>query len=214
MKEKMFTPFNSTNESGLGLYICKKIMDLHNGTIYYERVKNTNNFVLTFKTKMLSGLFEKDDSSSSTSDEGSQKIIKTIEKLVGECQFDILNKKNILLIDDCIVTVKLLKFNIQKLDTKNNFEVNILHHIDKKFFSQENIEKIKKYDIIITDYQIGNLCCLKLIDYLREIKFSGKIYCITGYEDDNVVSELLEKNINGIFFKPIVNDVIKNILNS
>lgn len=210
IKSKMFTAFNSTNDSGLGLYICKKIMDLHNGTINYHRVKSTNNFIMIFKNQLLSGSFEESD----TSSEGSDKIKKHIENLVNESQFDMLNKKTMLLVDDCVVTLKLLKFNIKKEDTQNIYEVNTINNLDKKFFEPENIEKLKKYDVIVTDYQIANTTCLKLIDYLREINYSGKIYCITGYEDDEIVSNLLERNINGIFFKPINNDIIKNIVKS
>ena len=43
IKDKLFQPFNSTSGSGLGLYICKKILDLHNGSIEHEYVCNQDN---------------------------------------------------------------------------------------------------------------------------------------------------------------------------
>ena len=42
IKDKLFQPFNSTSGSGLGLYICKKILKLHNGSIEHEYINNND----------------------------------------------------------------------------------------------------------------------------------------------------------------------------
>ena len=43
IKDNFYSPFNSTSGSGLGLYICKKILDLHDGSIEHEYIGNQGN---------------------------------------------------------------------------------------------------------------------------------------------------------------------------
>lgn len=43
IKERLFEAFNTTSGSGLGLYICKNIVDLHGGTITHEYVQPIGN---------------------------------------------------------------------------------------------------------------------------------------------------------------------------
>lgn len=208
---RMFTPYNTSNDSGLGLYICKRIVDLHNGTIEYNRIDNSNNFIVTLQTHIQSTLFQ--DIDSSTCDR-SIEVIKRIKKLISKTQFDINNKKNILLIDDCLVTLKLMKAAIKKIDINNIYEVNTLSQIEKDFYSENNKLKLLSYDIIITDYQIGNITCIELLNFIKiNEEYKGRIYCITGNEDIEITYKLLNLKINGVFFKPIKYDELKNILN-
>jgi signal transduction histidine kinase len=48
IKKHLFESFNSTSGSGLGLYICKNIIELHGGTIVHEFIKPIGNqFTIT-----------------------------------------------------------------------------------------------------------------------------------------------------------------------
>jgi nitrogen-specific signal transduction histidine kinase len=210
IRKNIFKPYNTTNNSGLGLYICKRIVDLHNANIEYKRIDNTNNFLITFKNQMLSTLFQ--DTDSSTSDR-EYNVINKVKKMVSKSQFDLNEKKKILLIDDCLVTLKLMKFIINKIDKTRVFEVNTLSHISKDFYSEVNKQKLVKYDIIVTDYHIGNYICTELLDILMNANYKGKIYCITGNEDQQIVNELTKRRIHGVYFKPINYENITNILN-
>ena len=47
IKERLFETFNSTSGSGLGLYICKTILELHNGSINHNFIyPNGNKFTI------------------------------------------------------------------------------------------------------------------------------------------------------------------------
>jgi response regulator of citrate/malate metabolism len=134
--------------------------------------------------------------------------------MISKTQFDINEKKKLLLIDDCQVTLKLMKFIINKIDKDRIYEINTLTHLDKELLNnQTNIQKMLKYDMIITDYHIGYNNCTVLIDMLKSNNYNGKIYCVTGNEDPNITNELLSRNINGIFFKPLSFENIQNMLN-
>ena len=56
IKENIFTQYNTSNSTigtGLGLYICKKIIDLHSGKIYHEYTVNKNNkFIIELSLTM------------------------------------------------------------------------------------------------------------------------------------------------------------------
>jgi len=210
IQTNIFKPFNTTNNSGLGLYICKRIVDLHNGKIEYKRIDNTNNFLITFQTQMVTTLFNDSDSSSS---EKSGKVLRRIKKLVSKSQFDLTDKKKILLIDDCLVTLKLMKFIIKKIDINNRYVVNTLSQIEKEFYTEKNKQKLLSYDIIITDFQIGNVTCLEFLSFLNaKNEYNGKLYCITGNEDIEIVTRL-QKKVDQIYFKPVKYENLKLILN-
>ncbi|UGB33437.1 MULTISPECIES: histidine kinase N-terminal domain-containing protein [Bacillaceae] len=48
-KEAIFEPFYTTKSlgTGIGLYVCKSLIEKHNGTIYCESYKNKTSFIIT-----------------------------------------------------------------------------------------------------------------------------------------------------------------------
>lgn len=52
-EEKVFAPFEKGKEgkSGLGLYISKKIIDLHNGEIHFKNLENGVAFFVSIPKK-------------------------------------------------------------------------------------------------------------------------------------------------------------------
>ncbi|MFY7727963.1 MAG: response regulator [Flavobacterium sp.] len=84
--------------------------------------------------------------------------------------------------------------------------------LSNEIYSEKNIEKLLSYDIIFTDYHIGNATCVVLIKTLKSHHFKGRIFCITGNEDVDLMNSLLKLGIDGVIFKPVPIDTLTNIL--
>ena len=213
--DKLFQEFNKTNDSngsGLGLYICKKIIELHNGSIKYSRQENYNKFDIKISNISLNFNNIK-DIKNSISDSSSIISIK-IKKLASKSQFDLKNI-NLLLIDDSTMTLKLIEKSIKKILKDMYDEINIdkLSNIDNLIIDNNNVNfTITKYDIIISDFHLGTYNCLDLIKFLRKNNYNGKIYCLTGDNDENINKSLNELNIDGILYKPVDLNELKKIM--
>ena len=227
VQEKIFHEYNKTNNSygtGLGLYICKKIIDLHEGEIGYLRQENFNKFFIKIdnipNVNNIPNIFDitndikniKHSISSSSSN-----ISKKIKKLVSKSQFDLKNI-NLLLIDDSISSLKIIEKSILNIVSNIYDEVKIdkLTNIDNLITddNKNSLENILKYNIIISDFHLGKYNCLDLIKFLRKNNYNGKIYCLTGDNDENINKLLKKLNVNDIIYKPIEIEQLKKIIYS
>lgn len=112
IKKKLFKKNNTSdlqNGNGLGLYICKEIIELHNDTIkhYYD---TGNIFNINLKLESSNTIITKSNCSLSQASD-SQRNIKINELILENNE---LNSINIYIIDDSNLSIKLL-INIIKL---------------------------------------------------------------------------------------------------
>ena len=197
IKDKLFQPFNSTSGSGLGLYICKKILKLHNGSIEHEYINNNDgnqfNIFIDFEI---------------------QHDLNLEENNIIECEKSIINeniKYNIIIVDDSELTIKLM----YKILKKNNKINNIITAKDGLDAIQKICNNMNEIDIVFIDNQMPNLNGIQTVQLLRGINFDKIIIGITG----SSLTELSDFNLCGIdylFSKPLDKnkiDLIMSFLN-
>ena len=185
IKDKLFQPFNSTSGSGLGLYICKKILKLHNGSIEHEYINNNDgnqfNIFIDFEIQHDLNLEENNN--------------------IIECEKSIINeniKYNIIIVDDSELTIKLM----YKILKKNNKINNIITAKDGLDAIQKICNNMNEIDIVFIDNQMPNLNGIQTVQLLRGINFDKIIIGITG----SSLTELSDFNLCGIdylFSKPL-----------
>ena len=197
IKDKLFQPFNSTSGSGLGLYICKQILKLHNGSIEHEYINNNDgnqfNIFIDFEI---------------------QHDLNLEENNIIECEKSIINeniKYNIIIVDDSELTIKLM----YKILKKNNKINNIITAKDGLDAIQKICNNMNEIDIVFIDNQMPNLNGIQTVQLLRGINFDKIIIGITG----SSLTELSDFNLCGIdylFSKPLDKnkiDLIMSFLN-
>jgi len=108
IKEKLFETFNSTSGSGLGLYICKTIIDLYNGTIEHEYIQpHGNKFIIKLKLEMCKEQINKN-------------ITPTQSKLTS---IKSPKKYHICIVDDNELNCKLMFQLLSQINIHNNVEI-------------------------------------------------------------------------------------------
>jgi hypothetical protein len=216
IQDKLFLPKDKhSNGDGLGLYICNQISKLHNGHITYKRDAEVNNFILTIRQPFIHNFYYDNNDSDDDDSYNDQNIKNKIHKLVSNSQFDIDDSKfdlKVLIIDDCITTLKLMKMAI--LRTKNisqfNITIDTMNDLHNVVNNNDNIlNMLLSYNIIITDFDLGKYTCNDFIPMLCNNNYKGKIYCITGNEENE---HNLNSKIDGVFFKPINIEIFNKII--
>lgn len=218
IKDKLFQPFNSTSGSGLGLYICKKILELHNGVIYHEYIENNNgnqfNIILKLK-KCIDKLLQIHHESV----EGKKSIIHNMSyndlsssvkhEIPDEIKSSNIIKNddtryNIILVDDSEINLKLM----QKIFKNNNQINNIFTAVD----GLEAIHQIHSYkneiDLVFIDNLMPKLNGSQTVKLLRGIHFDKLIFGITG-SSNNDLSDFNNCGLDFVFSKPLSKDKIK-----
>ena len=197
IKDKLFQPFNSTSGSGLGLYICKKILKLHNGSIEHEYVNTTDgnqfNIFIDFEIQHDLNIKEKNNIKYDNSN-----INENINENI---------KYNIIIVDDSELTINLM----YKIFKKNNKINNIITAKDGLDAIQKIYNNMNEIDIVFIDNQMPNLNGIQTVQLLRGINFDKIIFGITG----SSLTELSNFNscgIDYIFSKPLDKNKIELII--
>jgi len=193
IKYKLFQPFNSTSGSGLGLYICKKILKLHNGSIEHEYINNIHgnqfNIFIDFEI---------------------QHDLNLEKNNIIECENSIINeniKYNIILVDDSELTIKLM-YKILKKNNKINNIITAKDGLDaiEKICNNPNI-----IDIVFIDNEMPKLNGIQTVKLLRGIHFDKVIIGISGSDFSNS-NEFNCCGIDYLFSKPLDKNKIEIIM--
>jgi CheY-like chemotaxis protein len=213
IKKKLFQPFNSTSGSGLGLYICKKIIELHNGIITHQYLVNNsgNQFDIILKLKKckdvslqihtepiqdktnLNKIINGNDGNDGNGNDN--KSTTEIDNLqLSEYDSD---KYKILLVDDSEINLKMM----QKIFKNNNKINNILLANDGLEAVNVICNHKNEIDIVFIDNQMPNLNGVQTVQLLRGIHFDKLIFGVTGSSNHDL-SEFRNCGLDYVFSKP------------
>jgi CheY-like chemotaxis protein len=184
IKDKLFEPFNSSSGSGLGLYICKKILELHSGLINHGYLDNTGNqFSIVIK-------LTKCDYNAAIEPKSSTSILSA-----GPSNMSI--KYNIIIVDDSDIILKMMTRIF-----KNNPKINKIYTATDGFDAIRQICSNSDIDIVFIDNQMPNLDGTQTVQMLRGNQFNKLVIGITG-SNSNELSKFYTCGIDYVFSKPL-----------
>ena len=217
IKKHLFETFNSTSGSGLGLYICKSIIELHGGTISHDFLQPYGNefritlplelcedYVLQeyFTVKSYYSNYISENSGKNTSDADNDIILDNSDhseniKLV------------VLLVDDSKLNRKMLRGVLKKSPIFQNI-----------YDAEGGEDMVKQWEtfkdntnIVFLDKHMPCMDGPSVAKYLRSQSYNQLIIGVTGDDDHIEKTKFLQNGADYIFIKPLNNDKIQMIKN-
>ena len=195
IKSRLFQSFNSTSGSGLGLYICKNIIDLHGGNIQHTFIEpHGNQFCIHLHMELCEDTTlqisepehhsdEKKDNSSTNSEEGTSRK----------------SSINIIIIDDSILNRKLM----YKLLKKVNNNYNIYTSINGRDTMKRKEFIVNRMKIIFLDKYMPLMSGIEVAKQLRESGYNQLIIGLTGEDNESSNELFLSSGADIVFIKPL-----------
>ena len=189
--------------SGLGLSYCKKVIELHGGTISVISIENIGSiftvtipFVIVSDPNIIASFTDTNDVDKKLNSETHDNIC---------CCADL----RVLLVDDSVINNSMLAMLLRKLgfsliDTAENGKI----AVEKTL---KSIERAAPYDIIFIDNLMPEMNGTDAVRIMRSNGFNRLIIGITGNIMDNDEVIFLNSGVDMICEKPIKYEKIKRI---
>ena len=217
IKEKLFVIFNSTSESGLGLYICKTLLELHNGKIRHEYIYPVGNkFIITIqfkkvkkRTKSILNIIKDDISVLSSENENNSpeqiRLSEPIESFkisnLENLQTKIIEtkfKKMALIVDDSLITLKMMRNLL--MDTK------IFENVWIAEKGKDALEILKNHPtirVVFIDKHMPTMDGCVLTSKIRKNGYQNLLIGITGDDSEETVNSFKSSGADYVLQKPM-----------
>ena len=211
IKERLFESFNSTSGSGLGLYICKNIIDLHGGNINHAFIEpDGNEFFINLNVELCEDsalqITDKRGNSKETSDNSKETSVNNSKETSNDNSGERISEKTsigVIIIDDSLLNRKLL----YKLLKSVNKIFTIYTAINGKDTINRKEFIINHIRVIFLDKYMPLMNGIEVAKELRESGYKQLIIGLTG-EDNTVSNELfLSSGVDIVIIKPL--DILK-----
>jgi diguanylate cyclase (GGDEF)-like protein len=85
---------------------------------------------------------------------------------------------------------------------------NLFGNVDSASNGKEGLEKYKSgsYDIVITDIQMPIMDGIEMVEAIREISYTQTVIVTSAHNESNLLTELIDLNVDGFSLKPINTD--------
>ena len=209
IKNKLFQETSPTNDIELDLYLTKKIINLHDGEIFYEAIYPLGNkfsIMLDLKyCKNISHILLKQN----ISEEKSISEKKSISENIKIISREISNSIYILIVDDSETTRKMLN----KILSKNILDLYIFEAIDGLESIKIVHEHIDNINIILMDNIMPNIIGPLATKIIRKMGFKNLIIGITGNGSKDDIQDFLINGCDYVFIKPFTNNNLIQLIN-
>ena len=192
--------------SGLGLYLSRKIIDMHRGSIgvdqewegpgsiFFVELPLSSHRISSEKIRRISVMFIERDETNASVDMSSTEI-----------------PLRLLIVDDSPLVRKyhrrtLSAFNVMIDEACDGFEA-----IDAV---RESIDANQAYDAILMDASMPTLDGMKASKRIRELGFYGKIFGVTGNAFQSDIDDFLNHGADEVVVKPVSLDMYTHIIRS
>lgn len=213
IKKNLFQKYNTSDDktgTGLGLYICKEIVELYKGYINhsYSYIPYGNKFTFEMTFNTMSPNFMNNELLNNVNKTKVKSIKITVPNNKLKSLKEEINKK-ILIIDDSEISRKMLKQFI----TFNNDKIEIIESENGLNAINYIHEKIDEVGLIFTDNNMPVMNGLLLIKILRALGYKGYIIGVTGTDHENFLNDFYNIGADFVMTKPIVKTIFDKLFN-
>lgn len=213
IKNRLFEKFNTSKGTGLGLYISKKIVELHGGQLTHKNLfPKGNKFIIDINfevcvndKKSVNNYFEV---SSNASTKNSK---ENITDLVKNRYLSILDTakqvKNILIVDDSQLTRKMTKnlINVKYNDIRIDEAENGIEAITRI------INDLEFYDLIFVDNIMPKMCGPFVCKIIRALGYNKLLIGLSGTNTKKDIDDFYNNGANLFITKPLTIDILAYI---
>jgi len=202
IKSRLFETFNSTSGSGLGLYICKTVVELHGGTIRHEYMNLApgNRFTMCMSLRYC---FNK---SLHSPHEHVQ------EPFQPEChlpvELPLTPSFHALVVDDSDLNLKM----IHKILSKSQIFGLVVTTSDPQWALTVLRERLHEIHVIFMDKNMPSMDGISLLRQLREHHYTGFAVGLTGEDRQEVVDDFLTNGADIVITKPLNSQKLRQIM--